>query len=58
MKKAIKNKINPFSTDVPLTQKPGSWFLLAKMFEKHKQKPTTWFIQSFYFKKGLLENWA
>ena len=23
-------KFNPFSTNVPLTDKPGSWFLLAK----------------------------
>ena len=24
------SNINPFSTNVPLVQKPGSWFLLAK----------------------------
>ena len=24
------SKLNPFSTNVPLTDKPGSWFLLAK----------------------------
>ena len=28
--------INPFSTNVPLTDKPGSWFLL--IFEKHLWK--------------------
>ena len=26
----IKNDFNPFSTNVPLMDKPGSWFLLAK----------------------------
>ena len=26
----IKDFINPFSTNVPLIDKPGSWFLLAK----------------------------
>ena len=24
------NSLNPFSTNVPLTDKPGSWFLLAR----------------------------
>ena len=26
----IQNKVNPFSTNVPFTDKPVSWFLLAK----------------------------
>ena len=28
--KFMKFIFNPFSTNVPLTKKPGSWFLLAK----------------------------
>ena len=34
----LKNQVNPFSTSVPLTDKPGSWFLLAKCFKKHLWK--------------------
>ena len=30
--------ITPFSSNVPFTDKPGTWFLLAKMFEKHLRK--------------------
>ena len=29
---------NPLSTNVPFTDKPGSWFLPAKMFEKYLWK--------------------
>ena len=30
--------INPFSTNVPLVDKPGSWFLLAKSLKKYLRK--------------------
>ena len=34
VKLALKGLINPFPTNVPIMDKPGSWFLLA-MFQKH-----------------------
>ena len=30
--------INPFSTNIPHTDKPSSWFLLAKCFKKRLWK--------------------
>ena len=37
----LLHQLNPFSTNVPLTDKPSSWFLLAKTFEKHLWKRDT-----------------
>ena len=31
-------QFNPFLTNVPLMDKPGSWFFISKMFEKHQWK--------------------
>ena len=31
-------EVNTLWTNVPFTHKPGSWFLPAKMFERHLQK--------------------
>ena len=33
-----KYLLNPFLTNVPLMDKPGSWFFTSKMFEKHLWK--------------------
>ena len=34
----LHQDFNPFSTNASLTDKPGSWFLLDRMFEKHLWK--------------------
>ena len=35
-----QNYINPFSTNVPLPDKPGSWFLLAKCLKNTSGRVT------------------
>ena len=57
---AASGIINLFSTNVPLMDKPGSWFLL-KMALFHRcfqtfcwQKPTTWFLH----KQNIGRKWV
>ena len=37
-----KSLLNPFSTNVPLMQKPGSWFLVAKCLKNTCGRLTFW----------------
>ena len=36
----MKEELNPFSTNVPVMDKPISWFLLAKCLKKTSGKVT------------------
>ena len=56
----ILSMLNPFSTNVPLMDKPGSWFLLAKCLKntcgrvKHSASKNQ--LPGFYISRTLVEN--
>ena len=66
MLKSVIIDFNTFSTNVPLMDKPGSWFLVAKTghpatllkMSVRLVKPTTWFSHRCSVRKRVLRNFA
>ena len=51
--------LNPFSTNAPLTDKPGNWFLLAKCLKTPVEESSTWiFIWNFTLPQAFFKHFA
>ena len=51
-----QNLINPFSTNVPFMDKPGSWFLLAKCLKNTCGRLTFFTLPQVFFKHFTSKN--